>query len=92
MAPQGDELEITADSGAADSVLPETWLHELGINATAKTGMVYAAANGQPIVNQGARVVRGTTTNGTMLSIPFNVAQVHKALASVSHMVEGPAQ
>ena len=50
--------------------------------------MVYAAADGQPIINQGERVIRGTSTNGNMISIPFNVAEVHKALSSVSHMVD----
>ena len=53
-----------------------------------KTGKHYRAANGSTIRNYGQRVVKGTSENGLALSLPIQVADVHKVLGSVREMVK----
>ena len=50
-------------------------------------GRHYRAANGSVIRNYGQRVVTGRTEEGTLVSMPIQVADVGKVLGSVREMV-----
>ena len=86
------KIKITADSGAAASVLPSHLLREqVGTRAGENEGMLYAAAGptSKPIRNVGQRVLRGLTEHGNKLQLPFEaVDNITKPLASVSKMVD----
>ena len=81
---------ITVDSGAGESVSPP---HEAAtfpvIETTAsKEGTYYIAATGDRVYIEGEKRVTYTTPEGRMRSLMFQVADVTKALASVSRICE----
>ena len=79
---------ITADSGAADSVLPVDALPMVPKGKSALEGTSCSLANGMPIYNQGQKTVKGTVGDGTKAVLTFQLTEVHKALASVGRMTE----
>ena len=54
----------------------------LFIASTAKTGMVHACANGNPVINEGCRVLQGKTVKGDEVQLPFSVKSYWKGRAS----------
>ena len=86
------KVKVTADSGAAASVIPATLLSEqVGTRASSSEGTLYCAAGptSRPIRNVGQRVVRGVNEHGTKMHLPFEaVENITKPLASVSKMVD----
>ena len=83
------EIEITVDSGACDTVMPTKMCPHISILQTeiSKQGMEYEVANGETILNLGARYCLLMTENATsMRKITFQIADIHKPLLSVSRI------
>ena len=82
---------ITVDSGAADSVMPKRLLrywHKIRANAASRAGVHYVAASDHRIRNEGEVTFPFQTKEGGNHSWTFQIAEVNKALASVSTMVD----
>ena len=75
---------ITLDSGCSVFVMPSSWLPQFRLEAGAKKGSTYVAANKGIIVNEGERTITFTTDEGQVRKITFQVAGVNKPLASVA--------
>lgn len=75
---------ILIDSGAAENVLPSGWAPQAKLMPSNNAGKTYSAANGSSIKNQGCKVVSAVTQEGQWKNLRFEVANVTKALASVS--------
>ena len=89
--PEWQEIEITVDSGACDTVMPTRMCAHISIVATAKSrsGFEYEVANGDGLLNMGERRWFMMTENsGTMKRIAFQCADVHKSLLSVSRLAD----
>jgi hypothetical protein len=83
-------IEITVDSGAAESVLPSDALPQFPLEETiqSKDGEEFVAANGGIIRNEGERKVSVYTLDWKQKDITFQVTGVNKALASVSRICD----
>ena len=79
---------ITIDSGAADSVFPAKWVkkHMVRPSAGSKNGLHYVAASGTRLANLGEFLLSFVCKDGTRSGIKFQVADINKPLASVSHL------
>ena len=75
---------ITLDSGSSLFVIPSGWLPQFRLEAGAKKGSTYLAANAGIIVNEGERTITFMTDEGQQRKITFQVAGVNKAFASVA--------
>ena len=88
-APEWQEIEITVDSGAYDTVMPAATCGHISIVSTPESrgGLEYEVANGECIPNLGERRCLMMTENShTMKRITFQCADVHKPLLSVSRV------
>ena len=88
-APEWQEIEITVDSGAYDTVMPAAMCGHISICSTpmSRGGMTYEVANGECLPNLGERKCLMMTENShTMKRITFQCADVHKALLSISRI------
>ena len=83
-------IEVTVDSGAYNTVgPPKVGTHfNLVPTEASSQGKHYRAANGSVIRNHGQRVVTGRTDEGTLVSMPIQIADVSKVLGSVREMVK----
>jgi hypothetical protein len=83
-------IEITIDSGAAESVIPPDIMNQFPTNETESSiaGEQFVAANGSIIENEGERRVDVFTLDGTKRNMVFQVTGVNKTLASVSRICE----
>ena len=81
---------ITVDSGAADSVFPAKWIRRTLVRPSAgsKSGLHYVAASGNRLANLGEFMLNFVCRDGTKAGITFQVADVNKPLASVSHLTD----
>ena len=82
---------LVVDSGAAETVLPSDWFehHKLWESEGSKSGMVYTAANGGELPNEGEKRLFLATVDGDHLKrMDVQVTNVNKALGSVSRMVK----
>ena len=82
---------ITVDSGAANNVMPRRMVrHKNKIRASpaSKAGVVYVAANNGRIPNEGEVDFEFTTEAGHAEMMVVQIAEVNKALGSVSYMVD----
>ena len=82
---------LVVDSGAAETVIPLEWFsdHKLYESEGSKSGMVYTAANGGELKNEGERkLFLATLDGGIVKKMDFQVTNVTKALGSVSRMVK----
>ena len=88
------KIEVTVDSGAADTVAPKSIGSQFPMKQTiaSLSGMTYSAANGTEIKNQGERRITGKTSDGTPITITVQVADVKKMLGSVSRMCDANNQ
>ena len=75
---------IIVGSGAAESVLPTEWPLQAQLLPSNSAGKTYSAANGSTIRNKGSKIVPAVTKEGKWHNLQFEVANVTKALASVS--------
>ena len=79
---------VIIDSGAAESVLPQTWCPQAGLTESKLAGSSYTAANGLAIQNSGGKTVSMVTKEGLWRDMTFQVCDVARPLASVHKIVE----
>ena len=85
------EIEMTADSGACDTVIPKSMCPDIPIVPSLQSlrNMEYEVANGQSIKNLGERRCQMWTEGATSAkNINMQVADVHKALLSLSRCAD----
>ena len=85
------EIELTADSGACDTVIPRSLAEPIPIlpSLASLRGMEYEVANGQSIPNLGERRCLIWTEGATMRkNMNMQVADVHKGLLSLSRCAD----
>ena len=78
------------DSGAGETVKPVDWLpaHPVKESSGSQNNEYYTTADGSKVYNEGQKSVFISTPDGKQeRAMNFQVAQVHKALGSVSQMV-----
>ena len=83
-------ISVTVDSGAFNTVGPPKVGTHFNLTPTEASaqGKHYRAANGSVIRNHGQRIITGRTDEGTLVSMPLQVADVSKVLGSVREMVK----
>ena len=85
------EIELTADSGACDTVIPRNVAESIPIlpSLASLQGMEYEVANGQSIPNLGERRCLVWTEGATdVKKMNMQVADVHKGLLSLSRCAD----
>ena len=85
------EIEMTADTGACDTVMPECMCPQISLleSVGSKQGYEYEVANGEALPNLGEkRCLLITEDSGLMKRLTFQRADVHKALLSVSKIAD----
>ena len=88
---QWEEIEITVDSGACDTVLPSRMLSSIKLeqNDASRRGEEYKVANGCTIPVEGEkRSIMMTIGSMIPKGIVFQVSNVHKPLLSVGSMAD----
>ena len=89
-APEGESwVTVGDDSGAAATVVPAKLFTDYPLveNEMSKSGACYVTANGMKVRDHGTRFLVGTV-NGIRRGLRASAADVTKALASVSDMVD----
>ena len=83
-----EELTVTVDSGAVDHVMNGRDGSQFETKSTemSRRGGYYKAANDTKIYNEGAKQVKGYTTEGRMAEMNFQVCGVSGPLAAVRKM------
>ena len=90
-AEEWEEIEITVDSGACDTVLPSRMLSSIKLeqNDASRRGEEYEVANGCTIPVEGQkRCIMMTIGSMVPKGIVFQVSNVHKPLLSVGSMAD----
>ena len=85
------EVELTADTGACDTVMPRSMAQHIPIQPSAQSlsSMMYEVADGNEIPNLGERrCVMWTEGSHDARKINMQVADVHKALLSLSRCAD----
>ena len=85
------EVELTADTGACDTVIPKMMCPGIPIVASQQSilGLAYEVANGASIPNLGERRCEIWTEGASKVrSITIQVADVHKGLLSLSRCAD----
>ena len=86
-----EEIEITVDSGACDTVMPREMCSGISVLQTPDSlrGMEYEVANGASLPNLGERRCLMMSEDSQITKkITFQCADVHKALLSVSRVAD----
>ena len=76
------------DSGAARSVCPVTTCPENGLLPITSGPEYFRTATGDKVTNHGLRRIQGCATEGTDLTLLYNVADVSTPLDSVSQICD----
>ena len=82
---------ITMDSGAAHNVMPRKMVRDKGQirpSEGSKRGAHYVAANNGRIPNEGEYDFAFSTSEGAPETMTFQIAEVNKALGSISYLVD----
>ena len=82
---------ITMDSGAGNSVMPKRMVirkDQIRESEGSKNGVQYVAANNGRIANEGEYDLNFSTTEGNKQCLTFQIAEVNKALCSISNLVD----
>ena len=81
---------LTVDSGAADHVMPISWLLMFLVVKSIGSirGLHYVAADGTRIPKVGQQLIKFMTLEGTWTEILFQVAAIDKTLMSVLKLSE----
>ena len=85
------EVEVTVDSGACDTVMPEEVCSHIDVlpSAKSKSGCCYEVANGEELPNVGERQCLAITPGSKLPKrIHFQIAGAHKPLLSVSRCAD----
>jgi len=89
-APQWVKLEAVVDSGAAESVAPESMAPWIPMKESegSKRGQTYLSASGDKLPNLGEKKFDMMTVEGHWAQATFQVAEVTRPLCSVSKMCD----
>ena len=81
---------ITVDSGASANVMPRRMIRKQKIRSSpgSRRGAHYLAANNGRIANEGECDFKFSTVEGHQQNLTFQIAEVNKALGSVSYLVD----
>ena len=84
-AKKWEKIKATIDSGAVDTVGPRNAAQSVPVKEGkgSREGVVYRAANGTIIRNEGEKKIKGRTKEGKPISMVMQVADVKKVLVSV---------
>ena len=85
------EIEVTIDSGACDTVMPTSMCKHISIMQTeeSRRGMEYEVANGETVLNVGARhCILMSENSQNPKRITFQCADIHKPLLSISRVAD----
>ena len=85
------EIEVTVDSGACDTVMPLSLCADITLRESEqqRNGLEYEVANGASIRNEGERRCLMMTRNAPgPKNRTFQVADVHKALLSITRAAD----
>ena len=84
-----EELEMTVDSGATETVINDDMLQNIDTKQgnAYKRGVKYEVANGEVIDNLGEKTFEGVLESGEVRGVTAQVCDVNKALMSVRKMV-----
>ena len=86
---RGERMDITIDSGAAESVMPVSKCEDYPLKSGAWTGSEYGTADGGTIVNLGERLLIMDLKDGTTKGMQFQVGdKCTKALGAVSRIAD----
>ena len=85
-----EEIEITVDSGAVDTVGPPGTAQAFPLHTTqaSREGRYYRAANNSKIAIHGMKELKGLTESGDPIGMGVQIADVKKVLGSVRRMCE----
>ena len=84
-----EPVELTVDSGAADTVCPPDTLNKTEVDASGATQDGFTVAVGKSIPNLGSKAgVMATQEWSNLKGVSFQLAPVHKTLLSVSQMID----
>ena len=87
---QWEKVELTVDSGAAETICPAKFAGGVPVVPGAKIGRKYTCAGGKPLYNLGEkRCVLASNNDATEHNLTLQVADVTRALLSVSKAVDG---
>ena len=83
-------MSIAIHAGAAETVVPHTFITKYTIMPTQKSesGARYASATGEPIPNLGEQRLPMATTEGSLRAMTFQAAPVAKPLGSVTRVCQ----
>ena len=81
-------LELTIDSGAGESVMPEYLAPTVPVQHSKEAGVMYIAANGETMPNRGKKVLKVITKEGQTKAMNMQVTDVHKPLMSVARICD----
>jgi len=86
-----ERIKITVDSGAVDSVAPNTIAASIPVKPTAASsaGINWRAANGTEIHNEGGKDIVMYDEQGYIVGQTFQIGAVQKPLASVRKICSG---
>ena len=82
---------VTMDSGAANNVMPRRMVRNKAMireSEASRRGVHYIAANNGRIPNEGEYDFRFVTPEGHEEELTMQIAEVNKALASISYLVD----
>ena len=83
------ELRLTVDSGAGESVIPESEAANVEVTEGERTGCKYEVANGAVIYNKGEKHCAMVTQDTAVpREMKLQVSDVHKGLLSVIEMID----
>ena len=83
-----EELTLTVDSGASETVLGRKACPQIPIRESAgsQSGVEYETASGEHIPNEGEKVMQVSTTEGQLRTLTMQICDVKKPLMSVRKM------
>ena len=83
------DVEVTIDSGAIDSVMHRSHVESVPTKKTRRTGTPYRVANGQRIYNEAEKKLHVKTEEGSEGNMTFQITDVKKPLAAVGKINQG---
>ena len=85
-----ERIPLKIDSGAVDTVMPPGVAQYFPLTSTeaSRQGRGFVAANGTPITNYGARVIKGLDDSWGPINLTAQIADVKSTLASVHQIVK----
>jgi hypothetical protein len=81
-------MTCTSDSGAGESVLPDSWFPEIPTQKSTESNTTYASADGNILQNRGKKTLEGYNAEGKKVRMEWQLAKVTKPLMSVGRLTD----